>query len=288
MKKILKGFTLIELIVVMAILVILMAGIMNMFKPIRETYVDATLYESQRTTQNGIVQYITESVRYATDLGVYTKGTNGVNSVTDAAQKFTDEYLKANGVDITDPANNALKADVLKKVKQNAEVLIIDNTNGYAFGDEGYVGRILRRKFETETSGGVQVNKEMTTDAEDPTKKDACRLALGDAYYGASNYTISFDITQDPTTDAGIASDGIKVTVASYTGKYSSRDNDADSTGGANGVAIATSGLVLCKNLDTPINGMFDTLCYDKDASTGANTKVYIVYLNEKIDVTAP
>ena len=72
MNKKFKGFTLIELIAVMAILVILMAAIMNMFKPIRETYVDATLYESQRTAQNGVVQYIAESVRYSHSLGLYT------------------------------------------------------------------------------------------------------------------------------------------------------------------------------------------------------------------------
>ena len=52
------------LIIVMAILTMLMAAIMQMFKPIRETYVDATLYENQRTVQNGVIQYISESVRY--------------------------------------------------------------------------------------------------------------------------------------------------------------------------------------------------------------------------------
>ena len=105
MKKVLKAFTLIELIIVMAILVIFMSAIMNMFKPIRETYVDATLYESQRTAQNGIVQYMTESIRYATDLGIYTKNINGVNTVTDAVEHFNKSYLKANGIDPDDTAN---------------------------------------------------------------------------------------------------------------------------------------------------------------------------------------
>ena len=43
MKKKFKAFTLIELIIVMAIFGILMAGLMNFFSPIRETYVDSTL-----------------------------------------------------------------------------------------------------------------------------------------------------------------------------------------------------------------------------------------------------
>lgn len=91
-----KGFTLIELIIVMAILTILMAAIMQMFKPIRETYVDATLYENQRTVQNGVIQYISESVRYATDMGIYTK--NNTSNVTEAVNAFADAYIAANNI----------------------------------------------------------------------------------------------------------------------------------------------------------------------------------------------
>lgn len=285
MKKVLKAFTLIELIIVMAILVILMSAIMNMFKPIRETYVDATLYEAQRTAQNGIVQYMTESMRYATDLGIYTKNTNGVNNVTDAITHFNESYLKANGIDPDDTANATKVSDTLELIKRNAEVIIIDYSNNYGFNGGNYTGRILRRKFEKETVGGATVNKEITNDAENPSKKNACRVALGDAYYGASNYTISLGVTQDPATKAGTASDGIKITVASYTGKYANRDNDANNSGGINGIAVSNSGLVMCRNLMTPINGMFDTKDFNAASSTSAGGKVYIVYLNEKIDV---
>ncbi|MBR4096419.1 MAG: prepilin-type N-terminal cleavage/methylation domain-containing protein [Oscillospiraceae bacterium] len=283
MKKVLKGFTLIELIVVMAILVILMAGIMNMFKPIRETYVDATLYEAQRTAQNGVVQYITESVRYATDLGIYTKGTNNVNNVTNAVETFNKEYLKANGIDPDDAANATLVANTLKEVKMKAEVIIIDNTTEYFFDGEKYKGRILRRKFEKETVGGVKQNKQLTNDAEDPTKIAACRMALGDAYYGASDYTISLGVSQD-ASKVGDPESGIKVTVASNP-SYANRQVMSDDNVTA-GKIVSNSGLVMCKNLQSPINGMFDTLSYNSTSSTGDNTKVYIVYLNEKIDVT--
>ena len=283
MKKVLKGFTLIELIVVMAILVILMAGIMNMFKPIRETYVDATLYEAQRTAQNGVVQYITESVRYATDLGIYTKGTNNVNNVTNAVETFNKEYLKANGIDPDDAANATLVANTLKEVKMKAEVIIIDNTTEYFFDGEKYKGRILRRKFEKEIVGGVKQNKQLTHDAEDPTKIAACRMALGDAYYGASDYTISLGVSQD-ASKVDDPESGIKVTVASNP-SYANRQVMSDDNVTA-GKIVSNSGLVMCKNLQSPINGMFDTLSYNSTSSTGDNTKVYIVYLNEKIDVT--
>lgn len=285
MKKVLKAFTLVELIIVMAILVIFMSAIMNMFKPIRETYVDATLYESQRTAQNGIVQYMTESIRYATDLGIYTKNTNGVNTLTDAVEHFNKSYLKANGIDPDDTANATKVSDTLELIKRNAEVIVIDYSYNYEYNGGNYTGRILRRKFEKETVGGVIVNKELTNDAENPNKNKACRIALGEAYYGASNYTISLGVDQNPTTKAGKPESGINVTVASYTGKYANRDNDSNSSGGINGVAVSNSGLVMCRNLMTPINGMFDTKDFDAASSTSAGGKVYIVYLNEKIDV---
>jgi len=269
MKKILKGFTLIELIVVMAILSILMAAIMNMFKPIRETYVDSTLFEAQRTSQNGIIQYVTESVRYATDLGLYTKGSS-VDNVTKAVELFADEYLKANGVNITDPANATLRTNVTNEIKKKAEVIIIDNSTDFSFNNDTYHGRILRRKFEKDASG----LKPITNDAEDITKKNCCRLALGDAYYGDSDYSITLGVTQDASL-VGNAADGIKVTVSSLA-SYGVRDSQV----------IATSGSVQCRNLETPINGLFDTTKYVPASSTGSGTKVYIVYINEKIDVT--
>ena len=88
MKKLLKGFTLIELIVVMAILSILVTGIMQMFKPIRETYIDSALTESRRNTQTGVVTYIAESLRFATDVGIY----NSV-AVDTAVEKFVPATL---------------------------------------------------------------------------------------------------------------------------------------------------------------------------------------------------
>ena len=275
MKKIIKGFTLIELIIVMAILVILMSAIMNMFKPIREVYVDATLYESQRTAQNGTVQYITESIRYSTDLGMYTM--DKVTNVEGAVTAFTDAYLTANGVTTTDPDYTTKRNNTLAKIKEQAEVIIIDNTaDAYAFSNNNYTGRILRRKFVKNASGGIA---QITNDAEDVTSNE-CRLALGAAYYGKSDYSITFDIKQEttgtPPTYAGDASAGIKVTVASGA-SYANRDS----------VVVSNSGLVMCKNLMAPVNGMFDTTKYNPSSDSGDGTKVYIVFLNKPVEIKA-
>lgn len=274
MKKILKGFTLVELIIVMAILVVLMAGIMNMFKPIRETYIDATLYESQRTVQNGVIQYVTESVRFSTDIAVYSSsGSMPTTKVTNAVEQFAAAYVTFNGVDSTK------EAAVKDYIRKNAEVIIIDNSTNYPFNGENFTGRILRRKVD-----GATV---ITEDAE-VAGSDECRMALGAAYYGESDLDITIGVTlsESSGTFTGIASDGIRINVASAT-NYANRDNFMSQNGTK---LIKTSGLISLRN-ESEIGGTYEVataVVNDKNnlsPSTSASAKVYIVYLNEKVDV---
>lgn len=247
MKKILKGFTLIELIIVMAILTILMAAIMRMFKPIRETYVDATLFESQRTAQSGIIQYMNESLRFATDLGVYNE-----SNISNAVNEFADAYCKKNPT--------AVKATVMN----NAEVIIIDNTaNAYSFNGKSCTGRLLRRKASTI---GTPTLNEITGSS------GGCRIVLGDAYYGENDYAIKLSKPPEDTTGMTAneaaaelldwkASEGIKITVAS-TASYGQRqlqrsEDFTDSNGVFNSKLISTEGLVVCPNL-SKLGGLFD------------------------------
>lgn len=301
MKKI-KGFTLIELIIVMAILTILMAAIMQMFKPIRSTYVDATLYESQRTAQNGMIQYISESVRYATDLGLYTK--DKASTVTAAVDEFADAYIAANNiVDIPAvtgppaiPAKN-YATDTKEAIQRCAEVIIIDNDTSYTFNNvNGWKGRILRRKFIDDTSYTVGTDPiykkyaKITSDAEVYTKTGECRMALGASYYGDRNYTVSIKCG-DPTkldTSGNLKTgetwkpeDGIALSVASYSKVQRSGASITEK-----GAYVKTAGEVMCKNLAGASNhgisktGIFDVSKFTVTSSTGNNTKVYIVYLN--------
>ncbi|MDE7302024.1 MAG: prepilin-type N-terminal cleavage/methylation domain-containing protein [Oscillospiraceae bacterium] len=318
MKKFLKGFTLVELIIVMAILTILMAAIMQMFKPIRSTYVDATLYENQRTVQNGIVTYLAESIRYSTDLGIYPKdkitSSSGQN-VVGAVDDFTKAYLKANGVypagnpegKPADPQYAAKYSATLEKIQRTAEVIIIDNdTNKYIYNNvSGWQGRILRRKFESDTSYNASTDpeykkyKKITTDAEDYTKTDSCRMALGAPYYGERHYSILLEEGIGNITDATAvgknkaevsdgkwkADEGIKITVSSQ--------NPRSSRLTENSGWISVSGEVMCKNQCNPINGMFDVSTLSAPAvgkpiatPTSGNTKIYIVYINNKVEIT--
>ncbi len=170
-----KGFTLVELIIVMAILTILMAAIMQMFKPIRETYVDATLYESQRTAQNGIITYIGESVRYAVDMGIYQENIDSITDIDSAIDKFVDAYTNKYGSDPDD-------------VRDNVQVIVIDNKDTHTFNGS-WKGRVLRRKAD-----------------------GTIRVAMGEAYYGENNYDIvlSDGIGADPWKPEN----GIKITVS--------------------------------------------------------------------------
>ena len=305
MKKI-KGFTLMELIIVMAILAVLMTAIIQMFKPIRETYVDATLYESQRSTQNGITQYITESVRYSTDLGLYTKNKSG--NVVGAVEAFATQYCIENGmVDKNNPSTpigSYTTADVNKvkeKIKRHADVIIVDHDTAYAFNNVGYYGRLLRRKFIDTTEVGEKY-KVITNDAEDETKAE-CRMALGPAYYGGSSFAIvirppeKYETGNPPALQPltltswqkdWTANYGIDVSVTSQA-HNSLRKTFTDGGQSRQASAITTvDSLVLCKNLCSTSDygvqkpGMFDTSkYYDKDTDIATSKdKIYIVFLS--------
>lgn len=198
-KKNVKGFTLIELIIVMAIMTILMAALMQMMKPIRRTFVDSTLYEAQRNTQNGITQYLSESTRYATNLGIYQPGENAtynvgsvsvtrsVSNVTSAVNYFLDDVSGKTAADNMPNSTEKTQAQkaankVRAQLESKVQVITIDNGTSYTYNGASCTGRILRNKQPTtlsaqwETSGTV-----------------GCRMALSPAYYGDSSYTISFE-----------------------------------------------------------------------------------------------
>lgn len=250
MKKI-KGFTLIELIIVMAIMAILMTALMQLMKPIRTTYVDSTLYEAQRNTQTGIGQYLCETLRYATDVGVYSLSDASVSNSRDAAKLFLEE--------ITGHSYAAFTADD-KMLENRVEVITIDQHQGtYTYGGKDYTGRIVRRKVNDKTGATAQVintNDEVAGSA-------TGRLALGEAYYGSSDYSI--DILPDTTNNT------IKFTVSSA--PYSSLKQKT--------VVVSSETTVAMRNVG--ITGHKFNIDHFDDANWPSNIagkdKVYIVFL---------
>lgn len=249
MKKIIKGFTLVELIIVMAIMTILMAALMQMMKPIRSTYVDATYYEAQRTTQTGMVQYLTESLRYATRLGIYNEQA-GVSGVTDAISKFRT----ATG--LTDDSK--------------INVITIDNKTGYTYNNATLYGRIVRTK-NAPASGSFTANAAVAGTAE-------ARLALGDAYYG--NYTYSINVV--PKT-SGSKIEELKITVSSLVPSSlndAKRNNKTIKTADVESASykcVSTEGDVVCLNLIAPVSGFSDAT-YAGTSTTASGSNTYIVF----------
>lgn len=278
MKRKLNGFTLVELIVVMAIMSILMLAVMNMFQPIRNTYVDTTQFLAQRTAQNGVVQYITESIRYATDMGVY----NDVSSAQDAAKAFAEAYCDANGYNKADINN-------LQKIYKHAEIIIIDNkTTHYS---KNHTGRLIRRKVNG-TSFSIP----------EPSLKaastDDWRIALGEGYYGENTYYITLD-----TSESGSGMFTVSVASTRNSKRDISRAGKENIIAGADGgdyntgtdtatiqtkinnnkIAV-TRGGVLCRNLvNSSGYGVNKAGIYDAQYSNvNANSKnAYIVFVNK-------
>lgn len=281
MKSKLKGFTLVELVVVMAIMGILMVGIMQMFKPIRTIYVDSTQYEAQRTAQNGVVQYITESVRYATDMGIYTD-----NSPSSAVDDFAAQYCTDYAID------SAKVSDVTSEIQKYAEVIIIDNKTTHYSKD--YTGRLIRRKVDMASGDAINSDPSITTGEAkviDATSTDEWRTALGEAYYGENTYSINISF-KDSNSDNKVDDGMFKVLISSTrNGKrdISQRYVETDGTVVDKSVQItnnATRGEILCRNLVTGNNGVtkagiFDISKYTVQSDT-PNAVTCIVFLNNE------
>lgn len=77
MKKTVKGFTLVELILVMGLMAILMVMVGLIMKPISQVFADTTQYTEDRQIMDGIAQYLDDSLKYADRVFVLYDAANG-------------------------------------------------------------------------------------------------------------------------------------------------------------------------------------------------------------------
>lgn len=183
-RKKLKGFTLIELIIVMAIFVSVLTAILQLMEPINEVYADTVMYESQRTAEQGIADYITESLRYSERASIIDHGetvtyadgstTRTITSEEDAVKYFANK----NDLDLSD-SDDAARINVIR----------IDRTTTYTDKGYTYTGRLIRRKgwnsSVTPLTGTVDISTVKST-----YKTSDLYMALGPDYYGKDSYSI--------------------------------------------------------------------------------------------------
>lgn len=214
MKRIFKAFTLIELIVVIAIFGILMAGLMNFFRPIRGTYVDSTLYEQQRTTQNGIIEFLCENTRYAEKLRVYDEGCTAEGVSVNSGGKAFEAFCKEMSIDSTTYDTT----EDLKDAKYKVHIICINRKQPFSntgvpndsdSKDRQYYGRIITNIVSGDLDSTkqhlkyAQYSNDWGTNFEDKgqraTHPDSMTtyMALGGAYYGAADYVIYVDKDSD-------------------------------------------------------------------------------------------
>jgi type II secretory pathway pseudopilin PulG len=177
MKTKLKAFTLIELIVVMAILIIMMAAIMKFFEPIRQVYNDATFYEQRRSVTNAMCKYTTESIRYAKYLGIYPKSEVGGSGPKDSARAAASRLQ-----------TSLMAIDSTLRIPNGAEVNVIelDYSQSYPatlYNNKQYLGRLFRTKGTWSVSGTGSGNLSTLANT---------HLAFGTAYYSSNNYNMQW------------------------------------------------------------------------------------------------
>ncbi|MGN0691534.1 MAG: type II secretion system protein [Oscillospiraceae bacterium] len=301
MKKKLKAFTLIELIVVMAILAILMSALMNFYRPIRETFVDSTMIEDLRTTQDGILEYVSENIRYAEQMMIFDQGSSytyeytdpkepdkdpkpipiPVNNPSDAYKAFAYRYGYVKEDDPSKIADGSGEdyEDILKKVK----IIVLNrgglyDINGYSQSDptSAYSGRIITNILSDKRNTAKQFTNANGARPGGTSDGDSF-MALGGAYYGNASYNIYIN------TDKTWKKDGDKY---KYTGSLTftiqsglSNENGVIKNGNSYG-----NSTVEVKKKDDGTGGGVVTLTTDKtvltknlsavDYYTGSNLKI--------------
>lgn len=172
-----KAFTLIELIVAIAIFGIIMVGIMNLAQPITTSSATAKVANNQKNVEEATVSYIGENVRYATNLVVIEGGAKVNGTAVSSVKDAVDAFYKFSPVDvygrlIDDNADN----------RKNISVIVWDGRNGkYNYVNHNYTGRLLAK------TAGENPDSASLDSVDNYSATSNMYEVFGNDYYGPSN-----------------------------------------------------------------------------------------------------
>lgn len=178
--KKLKGFTLLELIIVIALFTIIMAAVMTLIDPVSKVMSKASIQEKNSSSVNVIKDYLEGSMKYSAFLTAYTgefndKVFNGkkIADEEDAVEDFVDTYFDG-------------RIDSNKDLaKGKVRVIEIDNING---------GKIYESVYNF--TAGDQINKPKVK----LEKKHS--QAVNKNYYNDYSFYFDFGLKDTETIDA--------------------------------------------------------------------------------------
>lgn len=195
-KKI-KGFTLIELIIVMAIFGILLIGVMTLIDPVSKTMTNTAVQGNNAASVNNIKEYLENSLKYSEYIAVHNGGYSIVNpsggrSASDeqaAVQEFVDDYYK-DRIDNTD-----------SPITGTVRVLKIDNADG---------GRIYESSYDF-TAGQTYVdnvgNEQIVAGKGSVVTYNNDQVSvINDVYYDNYSYFIRLGYNQSEPMQEAVAS----------------------------------------------------------------------------------
>lgn len=184
-----KGFTLIELVVVMAIFSILLVGVMSLTGPVSKMMQSASLSEKTYSYAHNIQVYLQGKLEYADNLYVYT---------SDAVDSDGDGVVSAR--ELRDVAENFRAGPIVTKDGHYANLVTHDIGSGASIKDNTHTtkGKIYIMRLANTGADAGQITLrtyDFLSDTEIPTATDPAEVPqLNDAVFHAKDaaYGISY------------------------------------------------------------------------------------------------
>ena len=202
MKKAVKGFTLVELIIALMSVLMVMVGLI--MKPISQVFADTTSYTEDRYVMDGIGQFLDENLKYADNiLVVYNKeyyplqhapSDYEVSDDGDIESKLNVDYLK-----MTD----AEKEAYCKRIQAIAIINDVASFGGIMGSGGAGLGQEYKIEHFTNNSGDKQMGR-IYKSAYIPSKGERVTwLVGGEAFYGEGSYFINLEGTEEDGVNDG-------------------------------------------------------------------------------------